>query len=102
MCQDTIKKRRGETCADAVKVPRCEVVDSASLELKGTCTVDGRNRRVGLLHPVDQPLDFTVAAERVPPQVSGQQIRKRENLYLKHKSSEGKEQTEVFLCSSVV
>ena len=84
-CQDTIKtfkKRWGKTCGDAVEVPWCEVVDSASLELKGTRTVDRRNRRVGLLHPVYQPLDFTVATERVPTQVSGQQIRKKENMFI--------------------
>ncbi len=64
------EKRQGETCADAVEVSWREIVDSASLEFKGASTVDGRNRSVGLLHPVNQPLDFTVTAERVPPQVS--------------------------------
>lgn len=30
-----------QTCADAVEVPRGEVMDAAALELKGTGTVDG-------------------------------------------------------------
>lgn len=60
-----------ETCADAVEVSGCEIMDPATLELKGAGTVDGRNRRVGFLHPVHQPLDLTVTAERIPSQVSG-------------------------------
>lgn len=64
-------KDYSETCADAVEVSRCKIVDPASLEFKGAGTVDGRDRSVGFLHPVYQPLDFTVTAERVPTQVSG-------------------------------
>lgn len=64
---------RAETCADAVEVSGCEVVDPATLELKGAGAVDGRNGRVGLLHPVHQPLDLTVTAERVSSQVSERQ-----------------------------
>lgn len=63
-------KVKGQTCADAVEVAGHQVMDPASLELEGTGAVDGRNRGVGLLHPVHQPLDLTVAAERVSPQVS--------------------------------
>lgn len=65
-----VPKRQSKTCADAAEVSWYEIVDSASLEFKGAGAVDGRNRSVGLLHPVYQPLDFTVTAERVPPQVS--------------------------------
>lgn len=61
----------GQTCADTVEVSWGEIMDSAALELKWAGTVDGRDRGVGLLHPVHQPLDFTVTAERVTPQVSG-------------------------------
>lgn len=59
----------GTTCADAVEVSRRQIVDPASLELEGAGTVDGRDGRVALLHPVDQPLDLTITAEGVPPQV---------------------------------
>ena len=51
-------------------------MDPASLELEGTGAVNGGHRGVGLLHPVHQPLDLTVAAERVPPQVSGQSVKR--------------------------
>ena len=69
-----VLKGEDETCADAVEVSWCEVVDSASLKLKGAGAVDSRDRSVGLLHPVHQPFYFTVTAERVTTQVSGQQI----------------------------
>lgn len=75
-----IEKGQSETCANAVEVSRCEVVDSASLKLKGGGTVDGRNRSVGLLHPVDQPLDLTVTAKRVPPQVSEKKKKKTDDM----------------------
>ena len=57
------------TCADAVEVSGREVVDPSSLELEGAGAVQRGHRGVGLLHPVHQPLDLTVTAERVPPQV---------------------------------
>ena len=62
----------GRTCTDAVEVSWVELVDPSTLELKGAGAVNGGHGSIGLLHPVDQPLDFTVTAKRVPPQVSGQ------------------------------
>lgn len=86
--RQNVPKRRGETCADAVEVSWCEIMDSSPLELKGAGTVDSRDRSVGLLHPVDQPLDFTVTAERVPPKVSeSQKIHQVISLMHKHESS---------------
>lgn len=61
----------GQTCADTVEVSWGEIMNSAALELKWAGTIDCRDRGVGFLHPVHKPLDFTVTAERVTPQVSG-------------------------------
>lgn len=58
-------------------------MDPASLELEGAGTVDSRDRSVALLHPVDQPLDFTVTAERVPAQVSESQGTRQTYIFQK-------------------
>lgn len=69
----------GGTCTDAVEVSWRQIVDPASLELKGAGTVDGRDGRVALLHPVHQPLDLAVTAERVPPQVPETHVKRTAN-----------------------
>lgn len=53
-------------------------MDPASLELKGAGAVDGWDRGVGLLHPVHQPLDLTVAAEGIPSKVPANNTKSRE------------------------
>lgn len=60
---------REETCGDAVEVSSSQLADTAALELEGGGAVNGGNGGVGLLQPVHQPPDATVAAEGVPPQV---------------------------------
>lgn len=78
MTRITAKNRtKLTTCSDAVKVPGSQVVNPASLELEGAGAVDGWDRGVGLLHPVHQPLDLTVAAEGIPSKVPARNTKSR-------------------------
>lgn len=75
-------RTRIKTCSDAVKVSGRQVVNPASLELKGTGAVDGWDRGVGLLHPVHQPLDLTVAAEGISSEVPARNTKNTKVLHV--------------------